>query len=419
MTSSLTGLRIVVIGVNFAPESTGIAPYTTDLCQCLARAGAEVRAITGMPHYPEWKVAPNFKYRLRAKEIHGSVHVTRVRHYVPGSQSAAKRALFEASFATSSYLASRRLQADLVIAVTPNIGALPVAAALARRNSAPLGVIVQDSMSLAALQSGVAGAKSVAGLGKWIEVRWLQNADRVGVISRGLIDALTAAGVDEKKLVYLPNYTHITRDRRDATAARRSLGWPADGFYVVHTGNIGFKQDLPNVVAAAQLADEDSIDVRFVILGDGNQRAIVERMSAGVRRLQVLPPVEASDYPTVLASADVLLVNERATIKDMSLPSKLTSYFAAGRPVVAATRPDGSTAAEVNRSGGGIVVRPGDPQALIDAVQLLEADHELRGRLAAAGMHYAESYLSQADAEHRLLGFASALARPDVRRYAG
>jgi len=249
LVSSVAGVRIVVIGINFAPEPTGIAPYTTGLCRQLTSAGASVHMVTGVPHYPTWSVSRHYRRSLLTSESYGAASVTRARHYVPRSQSAVKRAVFEATFAATGHLAARRLDADVVLAVIPNLGALPVAAALARRNAAPLGVIVQDLIGQAGIQSGVRGGSSAGALAGWLEARWLRAADAVGVISLGFVPRLVAAGLDERCIRYLPNYTHITPDPRGQAASRRALGWPVDGFYVVHTGNMGLKQDLGNVVA--------------------------------------------------------------------------------------------------------------------------------------------------------------------------
>jgi colanic acid biosynthesis glycosyl transferase WcaI len=114
-------------------------------------------------------------------------------------------------------------------------------------------------------------------------------------------------------------------------------------------------------------------------------------------------------YPDLLAAADLLLVSERPAVFDMALPSKLTSYFAAGRPILAVVSPEGATAREVRRSGGGIVVRAGDIPALLAAIEQLKNDRPLAVRLAAAGRTYAARELSREAAFTRLDGFVRIL----------
>ena len=98
----------------------------------------------------------------------------------------------------------------------------------------------------------------------------------------------------------------------------------------------------------------------------------------------------------ILAVADVLLLSERPTQIDMSLPSKLTSYFAAGRAIVAAIPLDGASAREVERSGAGIVVPAGEPRQLLETLARLRAEPALAAELGAAGPAYAEASTSAA-----------------------
>jgi glycosyltransferase involved in cell wall biosynthesis len=192
---------------------------------------------------------------------------------------------------------------------------------------------------------------------------------------------------------------------------RARLGWHRDETIVLHTGNMGLKQDLGNVIAAARLADErGAADVRFVLMGDGSQRKALEKAAEGVTTVQFLPPAPREQYTDVLAAADVLLVNERASSVDMCLPSKLTSYFRAGRPVIAASPSHGGTAAEVVDSGAGVVVPPGRPDVLLQAVAELSESSELSTLMGKLGLGYAEDQLDADRALGRLHRVLSAVA---------
>jgi glycosyltransferase involved in cell wall biosynthesis len=112
-----------------------------------------------------------------------------------------------------------------------------------------------------------------------------------------------------------------------------------------------------------------------------------------VQRLDFGAPLGAEEFREALAAADVLLVNELRGVGEMAVPSKLTSYFSAGRPVLAATDVNGVTAQEVRDSGAGVVVEAGDPAALLDAAVRLADDVEAAPRMGAAGRHYAARLL--------------------------
>ena len=213
-------------------------------------------------------------------------------------------------------------------------------------------------------------------------------------------------GVEPERLAVHPNWTHLrARSTADRDATRARLGWGAGETVVLHTGNMGLKQGLENVVDAARLVDRRCPGaVRFVLMGDGSQRAALEAAAPGWPRCEFRDPAPGTEYADVLAAADVLLVNERPSNVDMCLPSKLTSYLHAGRPVVAASPVDGGTAAEVRRSGAGVVVPAGAPAALLDAVRGLADDPAAAAAHGAAGRAYAASNLGAGDARDALVG---------------
>jgi glycosyltransferase involved in cell wall biosynthesis len=132
-------------------------------------------------------------------------------------------------------------------------------------------------------------------------------------------------------------------------------------------------------------------------MGDGNQRDTLKSAAARASlpnlRFMTLQPELL--YASVLAAADALLVNQRGTVRDMALPSKLTSYFASGRPVIAAVAPDSESAVEVRASAGGIVCAPDDPAALLEAISLVAGDPALAPMLGRNGQLWARDVLSE------------------------
>src|SRR5205807_3184606 len=172
---------------------------------------------------------------------------------------------------------------------------------------------------------------------------------------------------------------------------RTRLGWSNDEVVAIHSGNMGFKQALDNVIGAAKLAQGEA-NIRFVLQGDGSQRepllALVRRL--GLRNVSFLPVAPATEFPDILAAGDILLLNQGRQVSDMSLPSKLASYFAAGAPVIAAVRHDSEAAREVEASGGGVVVEPECPAELLAAVKSLAGTPSRRKELGAAGKRFAE-----------------------------
>ncbi|MFC8682664.1 glycosyltransferase [Microbacterium ureisolvens] len=158
---------------------------------------------------------------------------------------------------------------------------------------------------------------------------------------------------------------------------------------------MGVKQGLENVVEAARLADAQNVTVRFVLLGNGGQRERLRQLAGGVDRVQFIDPLPDDDYAAAIQSADVLLVNEKPGVSEMAVPSKLTSYFSAGKPVLAATDPAGITAGEIARADAGVVVPSGAPQTLLAAALDLGRDPIRASRLGANGLRYRRTVLDE------------------------
>src|ERR1700712_5843439 len=94
----LTGRSITIVGINYAPEATGIAPYTTALARSLSAAGASVHVVTGLPHYPQWSVDEKYTSRSFFRETDGDIQITRCRHSVPSNPNLIGRSRMELSF---------------------------------------------------------------------------------------------------------------------------------------------------------------------------------------------------------------------------------------------------------------------------------------------------------------------------------
>ncbi|MFE6041953.1 glycosyltransferase [Streptomyces sp. NPDC056452] len=383
--------RLLVVSTNYAPELTGIGPYATQLAEHWAASGARTDVLTGMPHYPAWRVDEQYRGRWRGQESREGVTVHRRRHYVPPRQSALRRAWFEASVLLHGTLAPPPGRPDAVISQMPSLAGGVIGARIARRHGVPHIPVVQDLMGAAAAQSGIRGGGRAAAVAGAAERYALRDAAVVGVIHESFVPGVSALGVDPARIRVVPNWTHVERPSADRTATRARLGWREGTQVLLHSGNMGLKQGLDVLIELARLAP----DIRVVLMGDGNQREGLRERAGGLPNIDFLPPAGADDFTDVLAAADVLAVTQRASVLDMSVPSKLTSYFVSGRPVVASVADEGGTADEVRRSGAGVLVAPEDPAALLDAVRKLAGDPEAAEALGAHGPHYVAQHLSR------------------------
>jgi colanic acid biosynthesis glycosyl transferase WcaI len=412
-------MKITVVGINYRPEVTGIAPYTTGIAEGLAQGGHAVTVLTGVPHYPEWRIAEPYRAARRYIETLDGALVYRIRHFVPERPSARGRIQMEASFARNVLL-HRWNKPDLVVAVSPTLLSAAVVVARARLLRIPVGVIVQDVYSKGVVETGAMDGRSATATAG-IESAVLRHATGVAVIHDRLATALNDIGVVDDHMSVIRNWTHIDKDVADADvpSARARFGWQPDEIVVLHTGNMGVKQGLANVVAAAKLASKSNATaqpVRFVLVGDGNQRRLLEAQASGVDAIELIDPLPAAEFRAALDAADILLVNERPGVGGMAVPSKLTSYFVAGKPILAATDPSSGSAEELRSSGAGVVVPPGDPQALLDAARTLASDEAAMRRLGEQGKRYAHDVLSSTSAIAEYDKWCNSLARRHASR---
>jgi glycosyltransferase involved in cell wall biosynthesis len=251
-------------------------------------------------------------------------------------------------------------------------------------------------------------AQVTGAIESWI----LRSADGVVAIhdrfESYIVHSLNVASRDVK---VIRNWTHLPKSPAvGQQQTRRELGWSSEDVIVLHSGNMGKKQGLDNVIEAARVADERHSNVKFVLMGDGNQRETLEAKAAGLSSIRFVDPLPGEQFQRALAAADVLLVNELPGVKDMAVPSKLTSYFNAGLPVIAATDAGSVTASEIKVSGGGIRIDAADPARLVDAAESLAQDKELASRLGAQGLLFRYETLSEEAAVGNYNDFITSLA---------
>jgi colanic acid biosynthesis glycosyl transferase WcaI len=322
--------RVTIIGLNFSPEPTGIAPYTTGLAEGLQGLDWSVRVVTAYPHYPAWRIAEGYPGLTMHDDVSG-IPVTRLRPYLPRNPSGLKRLLVELSFGIRSIFASWG-SPDVVVLISPALFAAAIAllrAKLSRRRPQVI-LWVQDLYSVGVAETGELGGFGARIMTK-VEALILRGSDRVVAIHERFAQHMVARlHVPSSDIEVVRNWTHLDIAALDASEYRHKFGW-GNEVVVLHAGNMGAKQALENVIDAARIADSENVPIRFVLLGNGNQRDNLQILGAGITRLDFMESLEDIDFQGAMAAADILLVNEKRGVTEMAVPSKLTSYFAAGQ----------------------------------------------------------------------------------------
>ena len=384
---------VLLVTTNYWPEPTGIAIYTTDLAESLQVKVHQVSVLTSLPHYPWWKVPEEFAHLCEGTGIHNGVSTIRAKHLVPPKMNALLRMRFETSLWWNLNRVSKTMLGrdfDVVIACIPTVAAGIVGKRIATKLGIPFGLIVQDLSGAGAKQSGLRGGALISKIAHAVEGSALHGADSLVVVSPAMRDVVIDLGVPESRITQITNYSARTISNVDRTTARSKFGWLPDDFVVIHTGNMGAKQDLENVVRAANSLTSVS-KIKIYLVGHGNQESNLKALCLGKSNISVLPAVSDEDYSALLSAADLLLVNERSTQMEMSLPSKLTSYLYSERPVIAAVPRGGATWKFLD--GIAELVEAGNPKALADSIIKLQNDSAKMEKLAMDGLAFAKANL--------------------------
>jgi putative colanic acid biosynthesis glycosyltransferase WcaI len=275
--------------------------------------------------------------------------------------------------------------------------------------------VVQDIVTAAAALSGNTG--SLFGfLGRILERRVVCQAATVAAISSDMTPALIRIGACPTRIEVTRNWPLRPTTEMDVSTARSRAGYAPGDFICLHAGNMGAKQGLQVVVEAARLAEAQNLNVRFVLMGDGNQRTMLQAMARGLTHVEFRPVQTPERYDTALAGADVLLITQRQSVGEMALPSKLTSYFGVGKPIVASVGKDSITAAELYRSGSAHIVPAGDAEALLSAVLAMRSEPAMARRLGDCAKHYYKTELNPIVLRMRFVDVIERADQKAVRR---
>ena len=403
-------MRLLVLGITYAPEMIGIAVYTTGLAEAMAEHGHDVSVVTAVPSYPGWKVFDGVRKRGYRSKGNGP-RVVHCPLYVPRVPSGARRILHYASFALCAapvtlYYALR-YRSDMVFVAAPALLSAPVGWLVARLTGAKCWLHVQDFEVEAAFATGLLPQQGLAGrLARRFE-RWiLRRFDRVSSISRPMLDKLRDKGVALERIFELRNWADLTRiaPGGDPAAMRAELGI-ATPHVALYSGNLANKQGLeilPEI--ARRLAHRR--DLTIAVCGNGPLEDRLRQCAEGLENIRFFPLQPKDKLNALLGMADVHLLPQIAGAADLVLPSKLTNMLASGRPVIATAEAGTALAEEVE--GCGRIVPPGDAAAAAAALEHLLDTPALRQSL---GRHARARAVEHLDGDRILGRFAVDVTR--------
>ena len=404
-------LKILIYGLNFAPEPTGIGKYSGEMAAWLAASGNEVRVIAAPPYYPAWRIGDGYDGKRVVEECWEGVRVWRTPIWVPVRPGGLKRVAHLLSFAVFSVptLARQVLwKPDVVVVVAPALACALGGWFAGRLAGARTWLHIQDFEVDAAFRLGLLkGRVAESAIGRF--ERWiLRRYDRVSTISRRMLEVLRRKNVDPARTVLFPNWvdTDAITPMTRPSAYRAELGIPDDAVVALYSGSMAGKQGLELLPAAAQALQDVLPNLYFVFCGDGVFKPTLERECAGLRNVRLLPLQPAQRLGELLGLADLHLLPQDAKAADLVMPSKLTGMLSSGRPTVT-TAHSGTELATVVQSCG-VVVPPNDLPAFLEALDLLVRSPATRLQMGGAARQHAENHLGR---DRVLADFEQALKR--------
>lgn len=411
-------MRILLYGINHAPELTGIGKYTGELVAYLAARGDEVEVVTAPPYYPAWEVRPPYR-NAYLRERRSGATVLRSPLYVPRRPTGLRRIAHEASFVLSSlrwWLPRLARRYDAILVVNPPFHLGFVALAHRALRGTPVVCHVQDLQVDAARDLGILPDGPVLRLLEGAE-RWLYaRVDALSTISEGMRRRLATKGVPAGDIWLLPNWLDASRvyPLPQNESLRSRWGIPPGDKVVLYAGNLGAKQGLE---AIPRLAERfaDRPDVHFVVVGEGGTRAelVAEVERRGLVNVRFFPLQPLADLAAMLAAADVHLVLQRRAAADLVMPSKLLNIVAAHGHALVTAEPGTTLHDVVAGQRLGTVVAPEDDGALAEGLERIltgAAAGDTAGLAAGAAAMSREAILPAF--RERLVGL-SARRRPD------
>ena len=378
---------LLVLNQYYWPGVEATAHLLTELCEGLADE-YDVRVITGILHGHE---------NEPRRTVRNGVEIVRVPSTsFERSKLAARATNYLTYLSRALAQALRGPRPDVVLCMTdpPMVG--DVALAVARRFRAPLLVISEDVFPEIALELKRLENPLLIGLLRGLVGLYLRRADRIVAIGETMRRRLEEKGAPPERLRVIPNWVDTSaitpRPRDNAWARKRKLG---DRFVVMHSGNVGHAQNLDSLVRATTfLRDLDDLSVLVVGFGARYDElvALAERLEADAVRFLHYQPREV--LPESLGSADVHVVGLSSGLSGYVVPSRLYGILSAGRPVIVAADADSETAQVVESVGCGVVIPPGRPELLADAIRDLR---ERRGELDEMGARGRAYVVAEAD----------------------
>lgn len=360
-------MKILLISQYFWPESFRI----NDVVVGLKERGHQITVLTGKPNYPEGNFYSGYSFFVKRYEEWKGIKIHRVPVVSRGKGGGIRLFLNYLSFAFFASFRALWIEKsyDLIFVYEPSPVTVGIPAVILRKlYQKPFFFWVQDLWP--ASITAVSGIKSVIIITffDWVTRIIYNCSSTVLVQSKAFIPYIINQGIEKSKIQYFPNSTEPFK-RLAYPNKLTDLNLPK-GFNLLFAGNIGNAQSFETLLKAAKILKDRGEKINWIILGDGRMK---EEVTKQIELLNLndcfflLGRFPTSEMPAFYASADALLLSlKRDEIFAYTIPSKLQSYLAFGKPIIASL--DGEGARIVNEAKAGFVSPAENPFALAENI---------------------------------------------------
>lgn len=384
-------MRILIISQYFHPENFRI----NQLAMTLKGAGYSVVVLTAQPNYPSGQFYEGYSFFAPRREIYEEMEILRVPIFPRGSGRAWELVLNYLSFVFfASVIGLPRLKGKFDVCISwcssPITGSIPAILNRMLRKT-PVAIWIQDlwpeTFSAVTKSKNKPLLNALSRLVSWIYT----NVDQIWIQSPAYEQSVRAHGGRAEQIELVPNWAEDFYDR-DQWKDILADSVPPNS--LVFAGNLGRAQGLENLLDAAEIVKE----AHWIFVGDGSLRSwleseVIKRDLS--RQVTLLPRRSAQDVPKILKAAKAVLITlGNDQVYAQTIPSKVQSCLAAGRPVIGTLF--GEPARVITQAGCGLVCPPDDPAALAKTVKdFLSLPEEEKEQLGNSGHAYYKAHFTQ------------------------
>ena len=401
-------MRILIITQYFWPEVFRI----NDLAIELQARGHKVKVLTGLPNYPGGRIIDGYRQLKPSKELWQNIEVLRV-PLIPRSKGRAYNLVLNyLSFALSASIFGPLLlkgaDIDLILVFQPSPVTVGLPAMLLKFiKKAPLFFWVQDLWPESLSATNALGSKFALSLVRAMVRMIYHSCDTILVQSKAFIDSVRKLAPARTIIHYFPNWAEDSYQQLSADQLAATELDNVPGFKIIFAGNLGKAQGLEVIICAADILRAQS-DIKWVIIGDGREREnFIQKVASQKLTAKFIfidrQPMEL--MPHYFYHAGALLVTlKQSFIFSLTIPSKVQSYMACAKPILAAL--DGEGARIVNQVNCGYASPAADAENLAaNALKLYHLTPKARKQMGERGKHYAQQEFNRADLISKLEGY--------------